>query len=254
MSACPHDSTICGSKGISFANSSSASVTRDIDSLTDSKSCHYVIKATCDLPTISLTSVGSSASENLAVFYVEYMDADASSVDNTAYVSIVSSSYPAMTTEITWIEDQFAYKEGSLGELRILESGSSSGSYTNYKYIPGSYVESEIDWFNSEVSAYVTLVSAYSSTSGTLAVWETYVSAISDEMDDGDITTSFMSDISVPEAPDAFSGYFLDPSASSSSLLVYTGYGMPTAGQITLDSNYGTVKHFGVFGQGSDSS
>lgn len=153
---------------------------------------------------------------------------------------------PDKTTVFNWVDNAFAFTEGTLGSFK-LKNG------TKFRFLTANYVEELIKDWKASKAAYDAKVATYSKA---VTAWDTAAAAITTEIAGlvaatTTIATATWTTLPVfpvaPKAPPAYAGVH----ETSTDLTKFSGNGAPTAGEITLDLDYGTMKYFGAFGQGS---
>lgn len=243
LGACPRKKDVCGTRDIAVGSSETVLSIGGTTAMTHLDQCTYILKDASGIPQVKLKSVSSGSLAKYKIAFVEYDDkwaTPAITMDTTL------TTVPDKATAVNWVDDVFAYAEGTLGLFK-LKNGASK-----FRYISANYLEEIIKDFKGAKSAYDGLVSTYNTAS---TAYDTAATAITGEIAkltaaettiDAATWTALPVRPVAPLAPAAYAGVH----ETSADLSKHTGYGSPTAGEITLSLEYGTYKYFGVFGQG----
>lgn len=152
---------------------------------------------------------------------------------------------PDKATAFNWVDEAYAFTEGTLGLFK-LKNG------TKFRFLNANYVEEIIKDFKALKTDYDAAAATYKTA---VTAWDAAATTITAEIAALVAGTTAIADATwtalpvkplAPAAPNAYAGVH----ETSADLTKFNGYGSPTAGEITLDLDYGTYKYFGVFGQG----
>lgn len=241
LAACPTKKDVCGTRDITASTTASTITIGGTTAMTNLDQCTYIISDKTGVPQIKLKSVSSGSIKKYKIAYLEYDDKwTGLKMDTTVKTT------PDKATVFNWVDNAFAFSEGTLGSFK-LKNG------TNFRFLTANYVEELIKDWKAVKAAYDAEVAVYSKA---VTAWDTAATAITGEIaalvaGTTAIATATWTKLPVfplaPKAPPAFAGVH----ETSTDLSKFSGNGAPTAGEITLDLDYGTMKYFGAFGQGS---
>lgn len=267
LSACPHDKTKCGTKNIVFKNEDSFDYKIKIEDMLGSSSCHWLIKAECGLPALQITEIESNLEKQLELHFIEYQ-ANGPNVEMDAYYK----DYPAMYQPVIYVQDVWNHYQGELGEVvfdvtaypKNVSFQAKKKMTKFWRYVMGSVIESEVNRLKDTNALYEWKIGKWRE------VADEYEQGIRDienliESNDNQSPTNFYAQAYyggvfqdtvkdmyaslavVPPLPDPPSQKI---DISKDDALVVSGYGSLTSGYVKLRGMGGTIKSFGVFGQG----
>lgn len=244
LTACPRKVDVCGARDITVGSSETTFEIGKTTAMKHTDQCTYILADASGIPQVRLKSVSSGSLLKYKIVYVEYDDKWAGppklAMDTTV------TTVPDKATAVNWVDDVFAYAEGTLGLFKIKNGDK------NFRYLNANYLEEIIKDFKAAKSAYDGLVATYNSASTAYDTAATAITAEIAKLTAAEVTidaatwTALPLRPVAPLAPAAYAGVH----ETSADLTKHTGYGSPTAGEITLSLAYGTYKYFGVFGQG----
>lgn len=267
LTACPHDKTKCGPKNIVFKNEDSFDYKIKIENMTGADSCHWLIKAECGLPAVQITEISSSLERQLEIHFLEWQ-ANGPNVEMDAFYK----DYPAMYNPTIYVPDIWNHYQGELGEVvfdvtaypKNISFQAKKKMTKFWRYVMGSVIESEVNRLKDTNALYEWKIGKWRE------VADEYEQGIRDienliESNDNQSPTNFYAQVYyggimqdtvkdmvaalpvVPPLPDPPSQKI---DISKDDAIVVSGYGSLTSGYIALRGKGGTLKSFGVFGQG----
>lgn len=239
LMACPTKKDVCGTRDITASTSETLIKIGGTTAMKNTDQCTYIVKAT-GIPQISLNKVNSGSLSKYKIVYVEFDD-KWKDLKMDATVKTV----PDKTTKFNWVDDAFAFTEGTLGLFK-LKNG------TKFRFLNANYVEEIIKDFKALKSTYDTAKTTFETAAKAYDTAATAITAEIAKLVAAEVTiadakwTALPVKPLAPAMPNAYAGVH----ETSTDLTKFTGYGSPTAGEISLSLDYGTYKYFGVFGQG----
>lgn len=240
LAACPTKVDVCGTRDITASTTETLIKIGTTTAMKETDQCTYIIKDATGVPQISLNTVNSGSLDKYKIVYLEYDDGWKPLTMDTTLTTV-----PDKATAFNWVDEAYAFTEGTLGLFK-LKNG------TKFRFLNANYVEEIIKDFKALKADYDTAKAAYATA---VTAWDTAATAITGEIAKLVEGTTTIADATwtalpvkplAPAAPNAYAGVH----ETSTDLTKFNGYGSPTAGEITLNLDYGTYKYFGVFGQG----
>lgn len=121
MFACPHKIDRCGSRTITVTSKSSPEVVRTTDGLDKDNSCHWLVKAQCDMPmfTVEADEAWYSPIDVVSFAWFSYQENDPSFVPYTK-----SADYPDKSMTFKYLDSaKFGFRENVGTMAPLTKSG-----------------------------------------------------------------------------------------------------------------------------------
>jgi len=136
--SCPQLNTVCDGPNVvnTFANKDATKVTKTITTFSNTQSCTYVVKATCDAPGFRVT--GMSHPEKFLIHFYEYSSTTAKDA-NTDFPNINNSGNGGFDEKKV-----FNAPNQPNGEFGYFKHVINATLPTNYQYVPGSTIWNEL--------------------------------------------------------------------------------------------------------------
>jgi hypothetical protein len=261
LANCPAKQSICGTKAINVDGFASPPVELAVTKLNSVKdSCHWMIKATCDIPEIALKPTFKPALANgvytvpFTMAFTEY----STRFFGTDSATKLDGGYPLAGVTPVFIDDFKSFFPGSLPDVMLKNNASVA-----YKY-PAYLIENDIRDKLNAYKDYNASIEKYNSDVDTWNIAMTKVAKYNTDLANHTATVGFFDCLlgcAFPEEPPKIPKKPVKPvkplpykGQLGANFTYIEGYGVPTSG--TLYPFSGTTlsalnqKYFGVLGQG----
>jgi len=278
LTACPSKTEVCGRREVILEDQYTVPIKMTIDGFNgETDSCHWLVKAECDLPSVEITQVSPYMDGEFSLYYVEYQE-DGPDVQ----MSLDDKDYPRFASVPEFVHKQYHYPEGELGELVYDQTDYPAGitfeerqEITKFhKYIWASVIESEVErvleirekyyenlarWekraveYNHQIADIENLIESLDNQGWIHQMQVGTQGAIEGLVDDADLFSSKVAELvdALPTCPSKPVAPEVDINISLDGAKFVSGFGTLTAGEISVNArDLNTRKSFGVFGQG----
>jgi len=245
MTACPNRSDICG-KGLVSLTTTKQTIS---PAIYDPKhSCHYLLKATCGYPLVTIANDAASIASVFHLQYLEYQEGVVSATNLPTDWLLASYDIPFYRNANTMMDG---------GVLKIT-TGTTTKTTT---YTVADKMINDIADYDAQYKAYAAALITYNSEK---TAWDTAVTKVEGELTgwkDGTLIpglergprgnretalTKLPKMPVAPVAPAAYAGL----QYGVGGVEFWSGFGAPTAGMLSPDTkNFGTFKAFGTTAQ-----
>lgn len=113
LGACPRKKDVCGTRDIAVGSSETTISIGGTTAMTHLDQCTYILKDASGIPQVKLKTVSSGSLAKYKIAFVEFDDKWATPAAITMDTTL--TTVPDKATAVNWVDDVFAYNEGTLG-------------------------------------------------------------------------------------------------------------------------------------------
>lgn len=155
---CPHKTDVCGKKTYTLADKDAAEVTLTVKNFSQADSCHWIIKATCDLPTVTMKDMTGAFADKTKVglHYVEFKKTPGTT-DNAFFEASHDDYVEGDLYDI--FQGDIAFGDYADTSAKSVAEGASRAIYLSN--IPGFLIEGAISKSDAKVTKYLEELTKY---------------------------------------------------------------------------------------------